>query len=558
MTALMTDRAKARLVSQLLALAAWAVALIFFFPIFWLFLTSFKTELEAISDPPLLFFRPTLENFFLIEERTDWSRYALNSVAVSFGSTALALAVAIPSAYAMAFFPGRFTKDLLLWMLSTKMLPAVGVLMPIYLLSQRFGLLDTRTALIIVHALINLPIVVWILFTYFREIPREILEAARMDGASVFSEILEHRPALEPGRDRLHRPPCNRPLMERSLLGHQPDRRRRRDADRLGGFFLQPGGLVLGQALSRLHARLRADRGLRLAVPEAARPRPHLRSRQMTAASAAAALAGLEARPASSPVPLAASAQRLRPLPRLGARVRATDLGELEPNAGEEHGEEEREESAALAAGLAEGRLEQRSFDLAQEPELRACVAWICEPAPDVLFNNAAIFDAGSVLEADLAQLDRLFAVNVRAFYALLQAAARAMVQAGKKGAIVNVASQAGHRGEALVAHYCATKAAVISYTQSAALALAPHGVRVNALSPGVIDTPMWDEVDAHFARLEGRPKGEKKRLVGEEVPLGAMGRPQDVARAAVFLAGAQSSYMTAQTIGVDGGNVLR
>ena len=282
----------------------------------------------------------------------------------------------------------------------------------------------------------------------------------------------------------------------------------------------------------------------------------------MTAASAAAsaaALAGLEGKTcvvtgAAGGIGRSVCARFLA----LGARVRATDLGELEPNAGEECGEEEREENAALAAGLAEGRLEQRSFDLAQEPELRACVAWICEPAPDVLFNNAAIFDAGSVLEADLAQLDRLFAVNVRAFYALLQAAARAMVQAGKKGAIVNVASQAGHRGEALVAHYCATKAAVISYTQSAALALAPHGVRVNALSPGVIDTPMWDEVDAHFARLEGRPKGEKKRLVGEEVPLGAMGRPQDVARAAVFLAGAQSSYMTAQTIGVDGGNVLR
>jgi NAD(P)-dependent dehydrogenase (short-subunit alcohol dehydrogenase family) len=164
----------------------------------------------------------------------------------------------------------------------------------------------------------------------------------------------------------------------------------------------------------------------------------------------------------------------------------------------------------------------------------------------------------GSVLDADLTQMDRLFGVNVRAFYALLQAASQSMVASNTKGSIINMASQAGHRGEALVAHYCATKAAVISYTQSAALALAPHGIRVNAISPGVIDTPMWKTVDGLFARFEGKEPGQKKREVGESVPLGYMGAPEDVARVAVFLASQQSEYITAQTICVDGGNVLR
>ena len=200
-----------------------------------------------------------------------------------------------------------------------------------------------------------------------------------------------------------------------------------------------------------------------------------------------------------------------------------------------------------------------RAFDLADEAGLAACVAWVGEIAPDILFNNAALFDMGSILEAgDLAQMDRLYAVNVRAFYAVMQAVAVSLVDRGAPGSIVNLASQAGHRGEALVAHYCATKAATISYTQSAALALAPHKVRVNAISPGVIDTPMWATVDGLFAKFEGKAPGQKKREVGEAVPLGYMGDPDDVARAAVFLASDQSAYMTAQTIGVDGGNVLR
>jgi D-sorbitol dehydrogenase (acceptor) len=198
------------------------------------------------------------------------------------------------------------------------------------------------------------------------------------------------------------------------------------------------------------------------------------------------------------------------------------------------------------------------SFNLLDDNGLTGCTKWIADIKPDVLFNNAAVFDMGSVLDADLAQFDRLFGVNVRAFYAVMQATAKSMVARGQGGSIINLASQAGHRGEALVAHYCATKAAVISYTQSAALALAPHKIRVNAISPGVIDTPMWASVDALFAKFEGKEPGQKKREVGAAVPLGHMGAPDDVARAAVFLASDQSSYMTAQTIGVDGGNVLR
>jgi D-sorbitol dehydrogenase (acceptor) len=122
---------------------------------------------------------------------------------------------------------------------------------------------------------------------------------------------------------------------------------------------------------------------------------------------------------------------------------------------------------------------------------------------------------------------------------------------------VINLASQAGRRGEALVSHYCASKAAVISYTQSAALAMAPHGIRVNAIAPGVIDTPMWDQVDALFARHEGLAPGEKKRAVGQAVPLGRMGVPQDLVGAALLLASSESAYITAQTLNVDGGNVM-
>jgi D-sorbitol dehydrogenase (acceptor) len=174
-----------------------------------------------------------------------------------------------------------------------------------------------------------------------------------------------------------------------------------------------------------------------------------------------------------------------------------------------------------------------------------------------VLYNNAAVFDLAPLLESGEASFDRLFAVNVKGMFFVMQAALRQMVEAGVQGAVVNLASQAGRRGEALVSHYCATKAAVISYTQSAALAMAPYGIRVNAIAPGVIDTPMWTTVDALFARHEGLPLGEKKAAVGKAVPLGRMGVPSDVAGAAVFLASDEAAYITAQTLNVDGGNVM-
>ena len=187
----MNDTQKALWSERAAITAAWVAGILMFFPIFWMALTSFKTELEAIAAPPTIIFEPTLENYFLIQERTDYTRFAWNSIVTSVGGTALAMAIAVPAAYAMAFFPGRRTKDILLWMLSTKMLPAVGVLMPIYLISQKLGLLDTRIVLVVIYAMINLPIVIWLLFTYFREIPKEILEASRMDGTSTFNEIVE-------------------------------------------------------------------------------------------------------------------------------------------------------------------------------------------------------------------------------------------------------------------------------------------------------------------------------------------------------------------------------
>jgi len=174
----------------LVTAAGWAVALLIFFPIFWMVLASFKTELEAISTPPRLFFDPTLENYVAVQQRQDYFRFAWNSVFVSFGSTALALLLACPAAYAMAFFPTRRTKNTLVWMLSTKFLPPVGVLVPIYLFFRDTRLLDTRAGLLLVYTLINLPIVVWMLFSFFREVPHEILEAGRMDGASTREEIL--------------------------------------------------------------------------------------------------------------------------------------------------------------------------------------------------------------------------------------------------------------------------------------------------------------------------------------------------------------------------------
>lgn len=174
----------------LLTLLAWLVALIVFFPIFWMILTSFKTEFEAVSTPPSLFFEPTLAGYREVMARADYAGFALNSVAVSLGATVLALLVGIPAAYSMAFLPTRRTNTTLLWMLSTKMLPPVGVLMPVYLIFRDLGLLDTLTGLTLIYMLMNLPIVVWMLYTFFRDVPGEILEAARMDGAGTLQEVL--------------------------------------------------------------------------------------------------------------------------------------------------------------------------------------------------------------------------------------------------------------------------------------------------------------------------------------------------------------------------------
>lgn len=173
----------------------------------------------------------------------------------------------------------------------------------------------------------------------------------------------------------------------------------------------------------------------------------------------------------------------------------------------------------------------------------------------DILFNNAALFDMRPILDESWDVYDRLFAVNVKGMFFLMQTVAKRMVEQKRGGKIINMSSQAGRRGEALVSHYCATKAAVISYTQSAALALAKARINVNGIAPGVVDTPMWEQVDALFAKYENRPPGEKKRLVGEEVPLGRMGLPADLTGAALFLASADSDYITAQTLNVDGGN---
>lgn len=173
----------------------------------------------------------------------------------------------------------------------------------------------------------------------------------------------------------------------------------------------------------------------------------------------------------------------------------------------------------------------------------------------DILVNNAAVFDMEPVLEITTESYDRVFAVNVKGLLFTLQAVARQMVKQGRGGKIVNISSQAGRRGEALVATYCASKAAVISITQSAGLALIPHKINVNGIAPGVVDTPMWSKVDTLFARYENRPIGEKKRLVGEAVPFGRMGLPEDHVGAAVFLASSDSDYIVAQTLNVDGGN---
>jgi sorbitol/mannitol transport system permease protein len=170
--------------------AAWVVALIIFFPILWTILTSFKTEGDAINISTFFKTPWTIASYFEVQGRSDYFHHFFNSVVISIGSTLLAVIIGVPSAWAMAFSPTSKTRDIMMWMLSTKMMPAVGVLVPIYLIFKTLGLLDNVVGLMIILMLINLPIVIWMLYTYFKEIPVDILEAARMDGATLGKELV--------------------------------------------------------------------------------------------------------------------------------------------------------------------------------------------------------------------------------------------------------------------------------------------------------------------------------------------------------------------------------
>ena len=229
-----------------------------------------------------------------------------------------------------------------------------------------------------------------------------------------------------------------------------------------------------------------------------------------------------------------------------GARCTVTDIASTPPH--------------ELSAGGSPDRVQYLGADITRMDQIDSLLdaAEVRFGPVQALFNNAAVFDMAPLLESGEAMFDKLFAVNVKGMFFVMQKTLARMVRHGvENGAVINMASQAGRRGEALVSHYCATKAAVISYTQSAALAMAPHRIRVNAISPGVIDTPMWQHVDSLFARYENLPLGEKKKQVGEAVPLGYMGSPSDIAGAAVFLASDEASYITAQTLNIDGGSVM-
>ena len=196
-------------------------------------------------------------------------------------------------------------------------------------------------------------------------------------------------------------------------------------------------------------------------------------------------------------------------------------------------------------------------LDVADQTSIDACVEAVVERAGgvDILINNAALFDLAPIADVTRASYDRLFSINVAGTLFMLQAVAKQMIAQGRGGKIINMASQAGRRGESLVAVYCATKAAVISLTQSAGLNLIEHGINVNALAPGVVDGDHWDHVDALFARHEGLQPGEKKRIVGAAVPFGRMATAADLTGMAIFLASPEADYIVAQTYNVDGGN---
>ena len=217
-----------------------------------------------------------------------------------------------------------------------------------------------------------------------------------------------------------------------------------------------------------------------------------------------------------------------------------------------------RDRASGVAAEIGHGAYAV-ALDVTSEPSIAAMIDQVDRRshAIDILVNNAAVFDMAPVLEVTRASYDLLFDVNVKGLFFTLQAVAAHMVKRGGGGKIINISSQAGRRGEAFVSMYCATKAAVISLTQSAGLDLIKHRINVNGIAPGVVDTPMWDRVDALFARYESRPIGEKKRVVGEAVPYGRMGTPDEQTGAAVFLASSDADYVVAQTLNVDGGNQM-
>ncbi len=231
---------------------------------------------------------------------------------------------------------------------------------------------------------------------------------------------------------------------------------------------------------------------------------------------------------------------------REGARVALADI-----NA------ERAAESAAELNRIHDDRAIAVEMDITRQDSIDAGVARTIEALGhiDILINNAALFTAAPIVEITRADFDRVFDINVGGTLFTLQAVAKHMIARGKGGKIINMASQAGRRGEALVAVYCATKAAVISLTQSAGLDLIRHGINVNAIAPGVVDGEHWVGVDAFFAKYEGKPLGQKKKEVGEAVPFGRMGRAEDLTGMAIFLATPEADYIVAQTYNVDGGN---
>jgi len=197
------------------------------------------------------------------------------------------------------------------------------------------------------------------------------------------------------------------------------------------------------------------------------------------------------------------------------------------------------------------------AIDVTKVPSIEVAVEAVVKRwgGVDILVNNAGVFDMGPIVEVTEASWDKVFAVNTKGLFFTLQVVSKQMIAQGRGGKIINFASQAGRRGEGLVVIYCASKAAVLSITPSAGLDLTKYRINVNGIAPGVDDTPMWDQVDALFAKYERRPIGEKKRLVGEAVPYGRMGLSADFGGAAVFLASSDSDYVVAQTLNVDGGN---